>query len=230
MKKALVVFAFALLPILYGHAESKETGEGSADKGTPMKEEDLPQGSIEAGKAKASMCISCHGPVGISSDETPNWPHLAGQSAPYTVAQLKAYRDGSRPDAVMRQLVQSMSDQDMDDMALYYESLPGAPGRPVDDQALIALGEQLYRTVGGGGEDGHACNHCHGDDGGGFPTPTRVPVPALKGQHAAYTAQTLRDYANNTRRSDGESYVMRDLMGLLSEDDIVAISAYLQGL
>lgn len=219
MIRLLLVFSFALLSV----------GSPAMAAPTPMKAEDLPQGSVEAGKAKVAGCVSCHGEAGISSNETPHSPHLAGQSAAYLVYQLKAYKDGSRLDPVMRSLVQSMSDQDMDDIALYYEQLPAASSRPVDDEALIARGEALYRSV-GIKENGQACNHCHSDDGSGFPTPTRVPVPALKGQHAVYTAQTLRDYANNTRTSDGESFVMRGLMELLSEDEIVAISAYLQGL
>ena len=54
--------------------------------------------------------------------------------------------------------------------------------------------------------------------------------PALAGQHAAYTAQTLRDYASGARQSGKEQNIMQSIASRLTEDDIVAVASYVQGL
>ena len=72
-----------------------------------------------------------------------------------------------------------------------------------------------------------ACIACHGPTGNGNPA---AGYPALKGQHAAYTAKQLRDYASGTRVSDGKTRVMRDIAGKLSEEEITALASYVQGL
>ena len=74
-----------------------------------------------AGKAKAGMCATCHGPLGIS--QLPNAPHLAGQPAIYVAEQLKAYRSGKRTNEVMGVIAKPLSDQDIDDLAAWYASI-----------------------------------------------------------------------------------------------------------
>jgi cytochrome c553 len=76
---------------------------------------------IAAGKAKASMCSTCHGPLGLS--QLPNAPHLAGQPAIYTSEQLKQYRDGRRSNAVMAVLAKPLTDKDIEDLSAWYESI-----------------------------------------------------------------------------------------------------------
>ena len=74
-----------------------------------------------AGKAKAGMCATCHGLLGLS--QLPNAPHLAGQPAIYVAEQLKAYRSGKRANEVMGVIAKSLSDQDIDDLAAWYASI-----------------------------------------------------------------------------------------------------------
>ena len=74
-----------------------------------------------AGKAKAGMCATCHGPLGIS--QLPNAPHLAGQPAIYTIEQLKNYRSGKRANEVMAVMAKPLSDTDIDDLAAWYASI-----------------------------------------------------------------------------------------------------------
>ena len=76
---------------------------------------------IGAGKEKAATCVACHGADGISSN--PMWPNLAGQHAQYMVLQLKAFKDGSRKNSMMNAMAQSLSDEDMENLAAYFESL-----------------------------------------------------------------------------------------------------------
>ncbi len=74
-----------------------------------------------AGKAKAGMCATCHGPLGLS--QLPNAPHLAGQPAIYTVEQLKNYRSGKRHNEVMGVIAKPLTDHDIDDLAAWYASI-----------------------------------------------------------------------------------------------------------
>ena len=185
--------------------------------------ESLVDGSVEAGQSKSVTCAACHGAAGISAN--PLWPNIAGQSASYLVAQLKAFKDGTRKNPLMTSQAVMLSDQDMADLAVYFESLPG-PAQAVADPDLVGKGEALYR----GGEVSKeiaACIACHGPTGAGNPA---ANYPALKGQHAAYTAKQLRDYASGERVSDGKTRVMREIAGKLSEDEIVALASYVQGL
>jgi cytochrome c553 len=78
-------------------------------------------GDIAAGKARAAMCSTCHGPLGIS--QLPNAPHLAGQPEIYTMEQLKHYRDGKRSNEVMAVIAKSLSNKDIEDLAAWYGSI-----------------------------------------------------------------------------------------------------------
>lgn len=74
-----------------------------------------------AGKAKAGMCATCHGALGLS--QLPNAPHLAGQPALYVAEQLKNYRSGKRANEVMSVMAKPLSDQDIEDLAAWYASI-----------------------------------------------------------------------------------------------------------
>ena len=185
--------------------------------------ESLVDGSIEAGKARALTCTACHGPEGNSP--SPLWPNIAGQNASYLMAQLKAFKDGSRSDPLMTSQAMLLTDEDMANLAVYFESLPAAV-QSVADESLIERGEALYR--GGNMEDKvSACLACHGPSGRGNPA---AKYPALQGQHAAYTAKQLRAYADGERTSDGKTRMMRDIASNLDKEDIAALSSYVQGL
>ena len=190
---------------------------------TPLQADSLVDGSAEAGKTKSITCAACHGVDGNSVN--PEWPHIAGQHASYLVAQLKAFKEGSRQNPLMSSQAMLLSDEDMRNLSVYYESLPAA-AQAVADVSLIDRGEALYR--GGDSDNGTAaCIACHGPTGRGNPV---ALYPALNGQHATYTAKQLRDYASSARTSDGKTRMMRDIAATLSEDDILALAAYIQGL
>ena len=190
---------------------------------TQVRADSLVEGSAENGEARSLPCTACHGPAGNSSNAL--WPNIAGQNAPYILSQLKAFKDGSRQDPLMSGQAMMLSDEDMADLAVYYESQHAA-AQSVKDPASVNRGEALYR---GGDSDAGvaACIACHGPTGNGNPA---AKYPALRGQHADYTAKQLRDYKSGTRVSDGTTRVMRDIAERLSEDDIAALSSYVQGL
>ncbi len=189
----------------------------------PAWAESLVDGDAEAGKAKAVTCAACHGAAGNSM--TPLWPNIAGQSAKYIQEQLQAFKTGLRVNPLMTSQAMLLSDADMADLAVYYESLPAA-AQAIANPDLLARGQALYR--GGDAEEGiPACIACHGPSGRGNPA---VPYPALNGQHAAYTAKTLNDYASGDRKSDGLTKIMRHISERLSAEDIQALASYVQGL
>lgn len=185
--------------------------------------ESLVDGSAEAGKAKSVTCAACHGANGNSVN--PEWPNLAGQHAKYVVDQLKAFKGGLRNNALMNGQAMMLSEEDMNNLAVYFEGLD-AVAQPVADPDLIPRGEALYR---GGNEDNKvaACIACHGPRGRGNPA---AGYPALNGQHATYTAKTLRDYASGARKSGGSEQIMQGISAKLSEEDIEAVASYVQGL
>ena len=190
---------------------------------TQIQAESLVDGSAEAGKARALTCTACHGPEGNSA--SPMWPNIAGQNAPYLLAQLKAFKDGSRVDPLMSSQAMMLSDEDMANLAVYFESLPAA-AQSIADESLLERGEALYR--GGNKEDKtSACLACHGPTGRGNPA---AKYPSLQGQHAAYTAKQLNAYADRARTTDGKTRIMQDIAANLDKDDIAALSSYVQGL
>lgn len=76
---------------------------------------------IEAGKAKTALCATCHGVDGIAI--SPIYPNLKGQNAQYLVKSMKAYKSGDRNDPVMSPMAATINDDDMENIAAYFESL-----------------------------------------------------------------------------------------------------------
>lgn len=79
-------------------------------------------GDPQAGKKKSTTCAACHGAVGISPNAS--WPNLAGQQTAYMVKQMKDFREGIRNDPWMSPMAKPLSDEDMEDLAAFYNSLP----------------------------------------------------------------------------------------------------------
>jgi cytochrome c553 len=82
-------------------------------------------GSAAAGKEKSSMCIGCHGIVGYRTayPEVYPVPKIGGQQAAYIVAALKEYKSGARWHPSMRAIADSLSEQDMADLAAYFSQV-----------------------------------------------------------------------------------------------------------
>jgi cytochrome c553 len=74
-----------------------------------------------AGHQKAVQCQACHGLDGLA--RIPQAPHLAGQNAAYLEKALKDYRSGARKDEMMSVVAKALSDQDIRDLAAYYQSI-----------------------------------------------------------------------------------------------------------
>ncbi len=85
------------------------------------------KGDPQAGRIKAEGCLGCHGIAGYRN-AYPSFrvPKVGGQSEPYLVAALKAYRSGDRAHPTMRAQGASLSDQDIADIAAYFAGAKGA--------------------------------------------------------------------------------------------------------
>lgn len=79
-------------------------------------------GDAATGKTKAAACEACHGPDG--NGIAPNYPALAGQYQDYLAQVLHEYKSGQRTNAIMNGMAAPLSDQDIQDLAAYFSSLP----------------------------------------------------------------------------------------------------------
>ena len=78
-------------------------------------------GDATLGKKKSATCALCHGSNGISTKD--NYPNLAGQKEAYLVKALTDFRSGSRKDPLMSNIAKSLSDDDINNLAAYFNSL-----------------------------------------------------------------------------------------------------------
>ncbi|WP_395375331.1 c-type cytochrome [Marinicella sp. W31] len=77
---------------------------------------------IEKGRTVAvTVCKTCHGVDGIGIDET--YPKLAGQFASYLEKALLDYRSGERKNVIMQGFAATLSDEDIENVAMYYATL-----------------------------------------------------------------------------------------------------------
>lgn len=175
--------------------------------------------SAIAGKAKAAVCAACHSADG-NSVVAMN-PKLAGQSATYIVKQLKAFKDGSRANAIMAPMAAALSEQDMTDLANYFASQKSTLG---DGQAND-LGQKLYLS--GDAERGiTACVACHSINGSGMPS---AGFPALAKQHSGYLKTQLELFRKGERANDNNA-MMRNIAIKLEDEDIEALAQYMSSL
>jgi cytochrome c553 len=176
---------------------------------------------IEAGKSKTAVCAGCHGADGNSP--SPTWPSLAGQHASYIYKQLVDFKEGRRTDATMTGMVAMLSDEDMRNVAAYYESL--SPKPVAFDAELIASGESIYR---GGITETRvaACMGCHSPSGSG-----NGPAgwPSLKGQHADYLVAQLQNFKQG-KRSNDTGGMMRNVVVRMSDAEMKSVAAYIAGI
>jgi cytochrome c553 len=156
------------------------------------------------GKSVSYTCLGCHGIEGYKN-AYPNYsvPELRGQSPEYLVIALQGYRSGDRAHITMHSQTESLSDQDMADVASF---LAGTP--------LKSNG----KTAGAVPQAAQLCVSCHGQDGIAV-----APIyPSLAGQHADYLVRALDEYRHGGRKNP----VMKQFAGNLKDEEIVEIAAY----
>jgi cytochrome c553 len=179
------------------------------------------KGDAAAGKQKAAPCAACHGADGNSAVAT--YPKLAGQQASYIAKQLQNFKEDKRVDPIMGAQAKPLSEQDMADLAAYYESQTAKEGQ--GDQTKVALGEAIYK----GGNIGNgvaACASCHGPTGEGN---AAAKFPQIAGQHADYTKKQLNAFKKAERANDAGN-MMRNIAEGMTDEEIDAVAEYIAGL
>jgi cytochrome c553 len=167
---------------------------------------------IAAGKAKAELCVGCHGENGVSQIE--NTPSLAAQPDLFIQWQLVFFRAGARKNEQMQPFVEQLSNEDIRNLGAYYASLaPPKASTPDDNPELSKKGAQAAA--------GRRCASCHTDSYAGTKGVARVA-----GQREEYLVKALRDYKSGVR-AGGAMAAMANLAYSLSEEEIEALAHYL---
>jgi cytochrome c553 len=85
---------------------------------------DAPKGDPKAGKALVYTCGGCHGVTGYTN-VYPHYhvPRIVGQNYDYIVAALTGYKKGERSHPTMRAQGESLSEQDINNIAAYLSSI-----------------------------------------------------------------------------------------------------------
>jgi len=185
------------------------------------------KGDAAAGEGKAVTCSACHGADGNSAVST--FPKLAGLGEKYLLKQMKDIRDGRRPVAVMAGQVDNMTDQDLADIAAFYDAQERTS--EMADEELVELGRKVYMS-GIMERKVAACSGCHSPSGKGNGP---AGFPGLAGQHADYIAAQLQMFRTGYespegRTNDGDSKIMRTTAFELSDLEIKAVASYASGL
>ncbi|AWV08680.1 c-type cytochrome [Marilutibacter maris] len=234
------IAALAAAAVAYAQTTVTPIPESEPVEAAPLNAapEQVTWGDADAGATKAGTCAACHGVDGNPSD--PQYPRLAGQNERYLAHQIALFKSGERNTgmaAVMKPFADALSAQDARDIGAYYATQKAGAG--VADDSVVAsgpnegmkfyeVGEKLFH----GGDPARgipACMACHGPDGAGNPGPA---YPQVAGQQAAYTQRRLEEYrAGVTQERDPHLFnVMATVANALTDEEIGALSSYMQGL
>lgn len=142
------------------------------------------KGDAKAGENKNAMCIGCHGIPGYQASfpEIHKVPKITGQSESYIAAALNAYKTGERKHPSMRGISESLTDQDIADLAAFYSASAG----PVVDKAAPAASGKVAELI-----TKANCASCHGAN---FSSPIAPGYPKVAGQYADYLYVALKAY------------------------------------
>jgi cytochrome c553 len=192
----------------------------------------LAAGDAAAGESKVAMCAGCHGSDG--NRVVASFPKLAGIGEKYMTQQLRMVKSGERVIVEMTGILNGSSDQDLQDMAAYYDSKTRQTSGAQDitlvgisnPEEALDYGENVYR--GGNLKTGvAACTGCHSPSGNGNGP---AGYPGLGGQHAAYIEKQLLAYRRGERASGSNAIIMQGVAANLSDKEIKAVANYISGL
>jgi cytochrome c553 len=164
---------------------------------------------VAEGAKIAGSCGGCHGKNGNSMKA--GIPSLTGLNVKYLVSATRDYRDSVRKNGVMKKMVGTLSDTDIEKVAFYYATQTPMSGKTAPKADLTA-GEKISS----------GCTSCHGV-GGVSTTPS---TPSLAGQDAGYLAAATRDYARGERSNQTMSGPAKGL----KPDEIINVTGYFASL
>ena len=184
------------------------------------------KGDAKAGEAKNAMCIGCHGIKGYQASfpEVYKVPMISGQSAPYIAASLRAYKKGDRKHPTMRGIADSLTEQDILDLAAYYSQHGVTQGTAAAPAAAPKTAKTPSPEV--AALLGKAnCASCHGAD---FNTPIDPTYPKLGGQHADYLFVALKAYkVDNNPKVGRNNAIMASMAKQYTNAELKQLANYL---
>ena len=171
--------------------------------------------SVGRGATLALQCSMCHGARGMAAAGT-GAPHLAGQPPSATYKQLRDFKSGHRPSAVMQPMATNLSDQNMHDLAAFYsqqtrDTLVKHAGLQPATPRLVSNGSPM-RNVG-------ACASCHS------PGVARAATPILDGLPEAYLKTQLQAFKSG-RRANDINQQMRNATHQLTAGEVDVLAKY----
>lgn len=168
-------------------------------------------------------CAACHGPHGAGMAQV-GYPRLAGQSAAYLVAQLEAFANGKRANAIMQAQARQLSATERRAVSQYYAELktPSA-ARGRGNRKQLARGREIV-VNGLWQKNLPSCQACHGRGARGI-----AAFPALAGQNVRYIEAQLEAWQAG-KRPGGPDDLMQHVAQALDAGQVHAIAAYLASL
>jgi cytochrome c553 len=181
-------------------------------------------GDPVAGEKKISMCIGCHGILGYHAGfpEVHRVPKISGQGAKYIATALQAYKTGERKHPSMRGIADTLTNQDVADLAAYYASNGVLSGQAPLPKAPEGSGKAVELVTKGG------CVSCHGDS---FSKPIDPSYPKIAGQHADYLYVALKAYKTTDKEIIGRgNAVMGGVAKQFTNDELRVLADYVGSL
>ena len=167
-------------------------------------------------------CQNCHGEQGISDDST--IPSIGGFSTTAIVDLLESYRQEFRPaqkveledgtERDMFDVVNEISEEDLNLAALYYDSLTWQPIEQTFDRKLAVQGKRIHSAK---------CGKCHLKLG----TIAAADHAILSGQWREYLVRQFEDFDSRKRRM--ASKMQQKFDTLSDEDKLALIELYVSG-
>jgi cytochrome c553 len=166
-----------------------------------------------------AVCVGCHGARG---EGNASFPRLAGTGSAYLQAQLDAFANGTRKNAVMQPFAQKLTPGERKAVATYYSQLPAPFAVAAGTSTPLPAEVGAWLAVRGRWSDQvPACAQCHGPGGSGVGT----QFPPLAGLPVAYITEQLNAWKTGTR-PPGPLELMPAVARKLSDGDISAVASY----
>ena len=178
-------------------------------------------GNAQAGQKINAMCIGCHGIKGYQASfpEVYKVPMISGQNAKYIESALHAYKKGDRKHPTMRGISESLTDQNIADLAAYY-SAHGLVEGQLAPKEVKAPSAEVAALLGKAN-----CASCHGAN---FSMPIDPSYPKIGGQHADYLFVALKAYkiSDNAKVGRGNA-IMASMAKQYSNAELKMLANYI---
>ena len=184
------------------------------------------KGDAKAGESKNAMCVGCHAIKGYQASfpEVYKVPMISGQSAKYIATSLNAYKKGERKHPSMRGIAETLTDQDMADLAAYYSVSGVVTGAaPLAEKPSKEPSAQVQALL-----NKANCSSCHGAN---YSKPIDPSYPKLGGQHGDYLLVALKSYkVQNNAKVGRNNAIMAGMVKQYTNAELKLMANYLSSL